>query len=569
MVYPNHISNQVYFSLFQTNPGFFLYHCELPGGVAEWCGAFISQFYRWVGVGAFMQSAFPVMLYYLVTTLRWDGYKTLDKEGWYLLPVILLFFLQMQYAFLAGNAVQVVLWYASLWGYMRIGRKNIRLGVAVAGVYPVLSVAGALPSLVWVFTLLLYEARVNFDYRNGLAALLSWGACFFAWRYFFPLEGKEWYTFFPRVQEFRHSGLAWLLYLWFPATLLLLSGKKYGQVMFRFFSGMRGKVVVIVVLGLLFYWGKRELYHPRIENMLGLQQEAVRGHWEALLSEVKPQQQEAPAVIALTNLALAHTGELAERVLDFPQSGIAGLIPAGNNYLSTLCCSWVYDWLGVKNEALHWSVETTIAHGDNPPPFLVRQIAVLLMETGKETAAARFLKRLVSVPFYREWAREKLKQTARVEFQRKIRISEPFRDEGRQGDSDPGKEDFRIGTMGPFYDLFQLAERYPRNTRVRDYLLTGLLLEKDIPSFYAWFTKYYPPGYSGRLPRLYRQALLLAGFTKLDTEVHKKYRIAGEELSRFRSYLDRCHAFGNDKEAAARALQEDCGSTFWYYVHFR
>lgn len=327
--------------------------------------------------------------------------------------------------------------------------------------------------------------------------------------------------------------------------------------------------MAVVVLGILFYWGEREFYHPRIENMLGLQQEAVQGHWEALLDRRRPEQQEPPAVIALTNLALAHEGELAERVLDFPQSGIRGLIPAGDNYLATLCCAWVYDWLGVKNEALHWSVETTIAHGDNPPPFLMRQIAVLLMETGKEAVAARFLKRLASVPFYRNWAREKLKLTARVEFQRRIRISEPFRADGVRGDDDLEKKDFQVGTMGPFYDLFQLAERYPGNTRIRDYLLTGLLLEKDIPSFYAWFTKYYPPGYSGRLPRLYRQALLLTGFTKLDTGVHKKYRIDGEELSEFRSYLDRCHAFGNDKEAAARALQQDCGNTFWYYMHFR
>lgn len=570
VVYPNHISNQAFFSLFQSDSVFFLYFCGLPGGVAEWCGAFLSLFYDRVWTGVLIQSLFPAAVYCMARTLRPGGNPgTMGMEAWCMLPAALLSFLQMQYAFLAGNALQAVLWYAALWGYMRIGRGGMRLCAAIAGMYPVSVLSGGLPSLLWAVTVSLYEVRLKSCRRNGVAVLLSWLACFMAWRWLCPQAGREWYTFFPRVQEFRHQEVAWLLFLWFPATLMLLSGKRSGETVSRFFSGAGGWVVAVVTAAVLFSWWRLEFYRPRVEGMLGLQREAVLGDWEGVLSVAERERQELPAVIAVTNLALSHMDALAERALEFPQSGIAGLIPEGDDYLSMLCRAWVYDRLGVKNEALRCSVEAAIAHGDNPPPFLMRQIATLLMETGRETAAARFLKRLAAVPFQREWARERLRRTAVVEYRRKLRISEPFRADSVGSAAGEGKEDFSVGSMGPFYDLFLLAERHPRNVQVRDYLLTALLLAKDIPTFYGWFVKYYPSGYAGALPGMYREALVLVGATKLDTEVHRKYRVVLEELDGFGRYMERCRAFGNDKEAAEAAVRGDYGNTLWYYMHFR
>lgn len=570
MVYPNHISNQVYFSLFQTNFDYFLYYGSFPGGIAEWGGAFLSQFYRWTWAGALMQVCFTGILYFFVRKNNLFSESSIGEGLWSLVPVFLLFFLQMQYSFLAGNSLQVVFWFAFLWGYMKIKRKSVRIWMVVAGIYPVILLTGALPSLLWIITLLLYEWRMKSGYKIALVILVSGIACFLLLRSFFPVDDREWFTFFPRMDELLNPGSVWLLYLWIPGTIvLLLVGEKHLHKLTRFFSGQKGMAIMVIFVVAMLYLGKQQFYYPEVERMLGLQREAVQGNWATLLEE-KPERQDRLAAYAMTNLALAHMNELPERVLDFPQAGIAGLIPVKDpSYFGMLCRSWVYDWLGVKHEALHWSVETTIAHGDNPPPFLLQQIAALLMELGKESAAAPFLKRLVAVPFYREWARDQLKQVARIEFQRKLRISVPFREEGLSMDQETEKQDFRVGTMGPFYDLFRLAEKYPGNMHVRDYLLTGLLLEKDIPTFYEWFGKYYPKGYSGEIPRLYRQALILVGFSKLDMEVHKKYRMAVDELQDFKVYMDRCHTFGEDKEAAAKALQKECGNTFWYYMHFR
>lgn len=212
-----------------------------------------------------------------------------------------------------------------------------------------------------------------------------------------------------------------------------------------------------------------------------------------------------------------------------------------------------------------------MVHKDNPPAFLMQRIASGLMELGKEAAAAKYLKRLRAVPFYRNWARNKLLQTSRVEYMRKLRTGEAFyADSLRLPDMHKvASADFMVGARGPFEDLLQLAERNPSDSHVRDFLLCGFLLSGDVSGFYKWFVKYYPPGYPYLLPRLYREALMLVGFMKIDGDIGKKYPIDHAEFERFQLYMKRCVEYGDDRKAASLALKEEYEHTFWYYMHFK
>ena len=245
------------------------------------------------------------------------------------------------------------------------------------------------------------------------------------------------------------------------------------------------------------------------------------------------------------------------------------LQPLNNDYFSFFCNTYVYDLLGVTNEVLHWNIELSISLGDNPPPYLLKRTAELLMKLGKESAAAKYLKNLVSVPFYKDWARENLARISKVEFQRKLQLNAPYQaDISGKEVVQEHSDDFFVGIHGLFYDLYQLAKLHPKDEVIRDYLLTGLLLEKDVMAFYENFCKYYPEGVLNNLPRLYREALVSIRFSNVDPDVFLKYEVKGNEQDRFRVYISRYQSL-NDKQIAAQALEKDFGNTYWYYLHFK
>lgn len=571
LFYPNHAGNQEFFSIFQTTPSFFVNRCTEPGGLSAWIGAFFSQFFRWIVVGAFLQALSVTGLYlFLRYNKAFSQFK--GEEGILaLFPVVCLFFLQTGYAFLFANSLQVLAWFGFFWGYSRVKSRTVRVVSAYLGSLLSFPLFGALPAFLWLVTFGIYELSRAAKWRGLIGPVVVWVVCFWGWRTYFPIHDEVWYTFFPGVFEFNASGMAWILYLWLPVRYALnwmgRTRRASGQALQR-----KGVCVAgfLLLLGFL-YWGKKEFYQPQLEYMLGLQRSVIEGKWENVLKSAQNFSGKVPAYgCCMTNLALARRGELAERALDFPQMGGKGLLqPLNNDYFSIFCNTYVYELLGVTNEVLHWNVELSISLGDNPPPYLLKRTAESLMKLGKETAAIKYLKNLVSVPFYKDWARENLSRVSKVEFQRKLQLNTPYQPEVSGSPAIPGSsDDFFVGMYGLFYDLYHLAGQRPKDEVIRDYLLTGLLLEKDVMAFYENFRKYYPEGVLNRLPRLYREALLTVGFSNVDPNVFSKYEVIGNEQERFHVYISRYQSL-SDKETAAQVLEKEFGNSYWYYLHFK
>lgn len=570
LVYPNHIYYQEYFTLFENTPDYFVSFLGKPGGLSEWAGAFLSQFYRKLWVGAFLQTLFPVLVYIFVSRNKVvREYKTM-AEVMALFPALMLVFLQSHYAFVAAYSLRIVLWFAFFYGYSYVEGIYRRGWIAVLFVCPAIMLLGAFPSFLWMLTVILSGIRKKNKSLLLFLLPVAWLICSGIFRFSFPIADKEWFTLFPHLQDFLYPGIAWLLYLWMPVYYLLVLVRQYIHPVKRQFALRRiGGILWIGFLIGSLYWGTQHLYHPNVEQMLRLYRDAVRGDWDGILEVNRHYQGSLASNYVLTNLALVRKSELPDRAFDFPQHGIGGLmLTGGNAYFRDFYLSLLYETLGVKNEALHWCVEACLPYGDNPPPFLLQRMARLLIELGREPAAAMYLKRLVAVPFYCDWAREHLQHTSRTEFLYRQKLSMPFQaDTARK--KLPDTTDFFIGAMGELNDLLQLAKNHPGNQNVRDYLLVALLLEKDVKTFYKWFLKYYPSGLQFRIPRVYREALMIIGYNGTDKEVVKKYPLLRTDFENFGTYMSRCHLFGNDKTAASIALKKEYGNTYWYYLHFK
>ena len=112
-----------------------------------------------------------------------------------------------------------------------------------------------------------------------------------------------------------------------------------------------------------------------------------------------------------------------------------------------------------------------------------------------------------------------------------------------------------------FLDMSEMADRYKADRKYADYLLCGLLADKDGNRFYQLFQviakTLYPDGMG--IPELYQEALLLVAAQNED--VLKTYPVEKKVWDRFVGFNK---LVGEGKAAEAESRYAD---TYWTYVY--
>ena len=110
-------------------------------------------------------------------------------------------------------------------------------------------------------------------------------------------------------------------------------------------------------------------------------------------------------------------------------------------------------------------------------------------------------------------------------------------------------------------DLSYLTDKYPADHRFADYLLCGVLAERDGGTFLNIFNivadTLYPDG--EQIPVLYQEALLM--IANKEPEILQKYKIDEEVMKRYSDFTD-LRRNGN----SAQAKRKYAG-TYWTYVN--
>jgi len=539
-IYPYHVLNQEYFSLFLNTPEFFSGYALKPGGWSEYVGLFIIQYFRYAGIGILFQTFSFLAVFYFVSAFMLR-YKVLEK--WFALawlPAFLLLALQTHYDFLFTHTLKVVLYFGLFHAYTFIKSPRIRLLSFSLGAPFLLLVCGA-SIFVWLYlTVIVYEICLRpSSGKLSLCSLITLAAIALlwpqVWRYIYLINQTRLYSLFPEVTAFNISCLPVLPFLCLPFLMLLSKGAERSNLKIR--RPIRVSLNLLLLAG--FIWGlKTKCYFPNVELQLRQEYAISQRNWDEALKVVRHYQGGRPAIVRFTNLALAQKGVLAEKIFEYPQIGINGLIPAqANDYYAYLYGYAIYAALGQTNEAFRHLFEAAVCKFSNTPARLYKHIAESLIQLEKYEAAKRYLYLLLHTQRYKAWARITLKGV-------------PDKGYGKMHPS-PVSEDHIMG-INVIEDLKYMARHAPGNPKVRDYLLIGLLLEKRLPEFYQYFSGYYPPGQHRPIPKVYEEALTIVKEAQLDSAVFNKYPVSADCKNRFAAYQ-----IAADKK------------TYWfYYQHY-
>jgi hypothetical protein len=288
------------------------------------------------------------------------------------------------------------------------------------------------------------------------------------------------------------------------------------------------------------------------EQMMGLTVEASLENWEAV-SALAAEDRRSLVGTYYYNLANAHRGQLADRLLDYYQPFERGLfLPVGekSSPFQIACAGDVWFALGDMSMAERDAMLGMLFSPSHTGSRYLRRLAETNLVTGDFEAASKYLRILQGSPRDRSWARERLPgawspaYAARIEQKRALL---PTFDLIHGMDQTP-------------LILRILLNSHPENRMALDYLLCYDLLTKDLDAFVGDFAP------SLTRSRLYEEAMLIVLAAKggMDPENFDHYHISQETLERFNRFVSIYKRDGG----SGRNLTAEFGRSYWYYFYY-
>ena len=346
VAYPHALSYQEQYQLFLWTGDYFWERVSLPGGLADWLGEFIVQFYYVEWLGALLLALLFVALQRLVARLLPEGV-------WCLLSVV---------------PVVLLLWL--------MGDINVLLSLPVAIV-----LALALASIRWPKRLFWLDVLI--------VPLAYWLIGPAVWLYgvirVIQLSWKQLWTacWLVAVQLMAY---AWLLPQW-PLDMVM-TGLNYYRIPLHHPQ-----------------WNG---YDKDMYELIRMDYLVRNERWDEIVKRAGQYQVRTPFWSNCVNLALSQKRLLADRMFDFYQSGEDALImPRVRDLTSMLPSAEAFWRLGMVNSAQRYMFDTqeSILNG-RKSGRCTKRIAECMMVNGHYQTAAKQLDLLKKSLFYRGWAEE-------------------------------------------------------------------------------------------------------------------------------------------------------------------
>lgn len=543
LAYPYHVYNQEQFQLFQFSWRYLAETLAVPGGLADWCGRFLTQFFYFSAAGSLIIALLMTAIQLVTSALA----KNLSPLGYALtfLPPFLLLVFFCDADAMPGTLVAILLSLLSALAVIRIRPSLLRNGVAVVATALLYFLLGPL-SVLFIVAFLVQERKL----LPGLLMGVVFALCVVCLH---KTMGYPCYRLLYGINYYRfHHNLPVWPWVAAAAEALILVFSPLFQREGKAWEGIAAFAVVMALGALavfLSYDGEKETY-------LKYDFLTRRFQWNAILAEARKDNPRKPFEMASVNLALVKTGN-AYRMFEFYQNGPDGLLPAyTNDFLHPLIPSEAYFQLGMVNASQRYTFESQELTPDfQKSARAYKRLAETNLVNRNYKVAEKYLKALEKTLFYRGWARSRMAMC------------------GNESaiDADPGYGylrsvrlhdlDFLFNRQAMESMLAYLVQENPANHMALEYLLAWDLLDKNLKGF----VRFCPfEGYPGGVPRCYQEAFLLNFADETQSLDNVPAFIDRDVVTAFSDFM-REHRSGTPDQTLAKQF----GRTYWYYYFYR
>ncbi len=388
-----------------------------------------------------------------------------------------------------------------------------------------------------------------------IAAAIACGTIFYA---------KGWTetiltAFTPAAYYETRLSLPWSIFIPWAAMLFL-------QVM-MFAGGKSRKLTVDALLAgvsaacVIFFTATASKALDGREEQRKISHFVTERDWDAVIEAISPNSKNY-LMMTYRNLALAEKGQLLERLMDFQQHGGLSLLAVtdpSDNLIPDVSEieSNVYYAMGNIAAAQNYAFDTYVGYDGRCPAALMRLVETNLIY-GAYDVAEKYISVLEKTRYYSDWAagrRRFLHNDEAVD-------EDPVLGPGRR--NLPEVDGFvKVGY--PFNDLLEIVAADPSNRTATEYLLSGMLLEKDFASLKA-FIDNHPLKAGESLPVILQEAVVV--FSEGDRDYCRSAGVTEETFSRYEKFKSKFLECRRSKSNPVPALRPAFGKTYWFYVMF-
>lgn len=523
-----------------------------PGGWGEYLSHFVLQYFQWPWLGALILTLLLMAIFvsaggiarYLAIAECWPVLE------W--LPVILTGGLLCNSGISFLDMLHIFLFFFILWGILSAPLGHLRTCIAVL-FFPCLYLL--LPwgvVLMFYLTFLFVHLRKSKNRKGmwiptaGIVLVGIWPYLWRRWVWVMP-EG----TLFPWVTfpEGERVWAWWLIYGY--GMLLWLISFWFNRKQFRNRKQIRVLNVIALVLIIVgFYVVSRQ---KETEYFYRMDQAVEAGDWEKVLRIAGQLDRFEREELYFVSLALAMRGELGEKLFEYPVWGSGCLyLPRDLDYKNSILGAELYYRLKVPNEAIHWTFQASVASPLGMDFRVLKRLIDLNIQKRDLPVARKYLSILEKANCYTSWCRSRRKM-----------LHDPDTDFVESQE----EHDFFIGGRPFLSDMARLIDAGRSKKLALDYVLCGLLLNKDLQKFCQLFVGFYPYQRGEQLPAAYEEALLVAQALGWKIVCEKEYVFSQEVSQKYQEYNALLETCGKDKEQNKK-IMEGYRTTWWYYFHF-
>jgi hypothetical protein len=300
-------------------------------------------------------------------------------------------------------------------------------------------------------------------------------------------------------------------------------------------------------------------YNPQTSRVINLEKLVFEEKWEKAVEFQEKHPSENMIGQYFYNIALSESGQLCDRLFfgrqDFGPGSL--FLPWSSEHINW--GAYAFYTTGLINEAQRWAYEEMVVYG--PRPQNMKLLLKSSLINGKFNMAEKYTGILKNTLFYRRWAKinEKLIGDSAA-----IR-SHP--DLGRKVRILPAK-DFFIYLDSPENNLPELVDDNPENREAFEYMMSYLLLSKEVEVLINNIRLMKDMGYN-KIPRHIEEAIMIYYNNKGLYPDLGGLQISSETQARFDEYFN---AYINARQNPAtlqETMKEQFSNTFWYYFHFK
>ena len=552
-LYNYHLLYTEQLQIFQSTGLYFQSLAGKPGGIADYLGTFVKQFYIWNHAGGLILTAALWLLFFLLKKIG-NSWGLTINNAFTLLPVAVFALFYRDVNAHSGGLIAVILALIFVFIISKLPEnwfKYILAWVFIPVVYA--CTGGGLIVYVSLLTIgNLWKGKQHILFISILL-LLAVLLPLTIRQYWLPLSWEDtWIGNAFYLGDNVPEQIWWLLLLPVIVFLLSLFAHRYWKKVNQSFL-ITSFLLLCITGGTIACMqsqknGNEEVIYT-LDHLLKKQE------WDKMIQIAEIQPQRNLLFVSYVNIALLNKGLLADKLLDFSQRPEINEFWT-SSYLPMFLTAETYYQLEMQDGARAYYFMSNTQSPTAQSPFMYKRLAELEAIRGNAKAGLKYVQVLKNTLFYRSWAEKMEKALLSGTYPKEIQA---------QIDLYAENDSFLAKEM--LYNVSCKQQKAPGNIKVRDFLLAKYIVANDYKGFIHCVAS-LPNGIGKEFPRLYQEFLLMYAYMLGDNTLIETWRIRQDIVTDFYKYLQ-INQSGQAADVIKSKLSETHRHTYWFYVQYK